>query len=312
PPAIFLMGPTASGKTALAVALVERLPLEIISVDSALIYRGMDIGTAKPDQATLRIAPHRLIDIRDPSESYSAAAFREDALTEMVEITRAGRVPLLVGGTMLYFKALEEGLSDLPEADPGIRSRLEQELGRLGLEALHQRLSCLDPAAGRRIHANDPQRILRALEVIEISGKTLTELQQGGVGHTFPYSVLKLVRAPLERSLLHARIERRFREMLAQGFEREVSALMRRGDLSPAMPSMRAVGYRQMLSYLLGELSREEMIERGIIATRQLAKRQFTWLRSCRGCHWLDEEGDVIEQALGLISSRFKSFFSPT
>ncbi|MCG7875819.1 MAG: tRNA (adenosine(37)-N6)-dimethylallyltransferase MiaA [Candidatus Thiodiazotropha taylori] len=306
------MGPTASGKTALAVALVERLPLEIISVDSALIYRGMDIGTAKPDQATLRIAPHRLIDIRDPSESYSAAAFREDALTEMAEITRAGRVPLLVGGTMLYFKALEEGLSDLPEADPGIRSRLEQELGRLGLEALHQRLSCLDPAAGRRIHANDPQRILRALEVIEISGKTLTELQQGGVGHTFPYSVLKLVRAPLERSLLYARIERRFREMLAQGFEREVSALMRRGDLSPAMPSMRAVGYRQMLSYLLGELSREEMIERGIIATRQLAKRQFTWLRSCRGCHWLDEEGDVIEQALGLISSRFKSFFSPT
>ncbi|MEW8524392.1 MAG: tRNA (adenosine(37)-N6)-dimethylallyltransferase MiaA [Candidatus Thiodiazotropha endolucinida] len=306
------MGPTASGKTALAVALVERLPLEIISVDSALIYRGMDIGTAKPDQATLRIAPHRLINIRDPSESYSAAAFREDALTEMAEITRAGRVPLLVGGTMLYFKALEEGLSDLPEADPGIRSRLEQELGRLGLEALHQRLSCLDPAAGRRIHANDPQRILRALEVIEISGKTLTELQQGCVGHTFPYSVLKLVRAPLERSLLHARIERRFREMLAQGFEREVSALMRRGDLSPAMPSMRAVGYRQMLSYLLGELSREEMIERGIIATRQLAKRQFTWLRSCRGCHWLDEEGDVIEQALGLISSRFKSFFSPT
>ncbi|MEW8232723.1 MAG: tRNA (adenosine(37)-N6)-dimethylallyltransferase MiaA [Candidatus Thiodiazotropha endolucinida] len=306
------MGPTASGKTALAVALVERLPLEIISVDSALIYRGMDIGTAKPDQATLRIAPHRLIDIRDPSESYSAAAFREDALTEMAEITRAGKVPLLVGGTMLYFKALEEGLSDLPEADPGIRSRLEQELGRLGLEALHQRLSCLDPAAGRRIHANDPQRILRALEVIEISGKTLTELQQGCVGHTFPYSVLKLVRAPLERSLLHARIERRFREMLAQGFEREVSALMRRGDLSPAMPSMRAVGYRQMLSYLLGELSREEMIEKGIIATRQLAKRQFTWLRSCRGCHWLDEEGDVIEQALGLISSRFKSFFSPT
>ncbi|MEW7987482.1 MAG: tRNA (adenosine(37)-N6)-dimethylallyltransferase MiaA, partial [Candidatus Thiodiazotropha sp.] len=170
------MGPTASGKTALAVELVERLPLEIISVDSALIYRGMDIGTAKPEQATLRIAPHRLIDIRDPSESYSAAAFREDALTEMAEITRAGKVPLLVGGTMLYFKALEEGLSDLPEADPGIRSRLEQELGRLGLEALHQRLSGLDPAAGGRIHANDPQRILRALEVIEISGKTLTEL----------------------------------------------------------------------------------------------------------------------------------------
>ncbi|MEW8026144.1 MAG: tRNA (adenosine(37)-N6)-dimethylallyltransferase MiaA [Candidatus Thiodiazotropha sp.] len=304
------MGPTASGKTALAVELVERLPLEIISVDSALIYRGMDIGTAKPDQATLRIAPHRLIDIRDPSESYSAAAFREDALAEMAEITQAGRIPLLVGGTMLYFKALEEGLSDLPQADPGIRARLEQELARVGLKTLHQRLSSLDPAAGERIHANDPQRILRALEVIEISGRPLTELQQDSVGHTPPYTVLKLVRAPRERTLLHARIERRFHEMLAQGFEQEVRALMSRGDLSPAMPSMRAVGYRQMLGYLLGELPREQMIERGIIATRQLAKRQFTWLRSCKGCQWLDEEGDVVEQALGLISSRFASFSS--
>jgi tRNA dimethylallyltransferase len=310
PPAIFLMGPTASGKTALAVELVERLPLEIISVDSALIYRGMDIGTAKPDQATLQIAPHRLIDIRDPSQSYSAAAFRQDALAEMAAIIKAGRVPLLVGGTMLYFKALEEGLSDLPEADPGVRARLEQALQRVGLEALHQRLSKLDPDAGSRIHANDPQRILRALEVIEISGKTLTELQQGSVGHSLPYSVLKLVRAPQDRAQLHARIERRFHGMLEQGFEEEVKALMERGDLSPAMPSMRAVGYRQMLSYLLGQLSRDEMIERGIIATRQLAKRQFTWLRSNKGCHWLDEEGGVFEQALELISCNFSRFFN--
>jgi tRNA dimethylallyltransferase len=304
------MGPTASGKTELAVELVERLPLEIISVDSALIYRGMDIGTAKPDQATLRRAPHRLIDIKDPSESYSAAAFREDALAEMAAITQAGRIPLLVGGTMLYFKALEEGLSDLPEADPGIRVRLEQELNSAGLEALHQRLASIDPAAALRIHAHDPQRILRALEVIELSGRTLTELQQGSTGHTFPYSVLKLVRAPQERSLLHERIERRFHEMLAQGFEREVRELMSRGNLSPAMSSMRAVGYRQMLSYLLGELSHDEMIERGIIATRQLAKRQLTWLRSCKGCHWLDEGRGVLKQALELISGKFSSFLS--
>jgi tRNA dimethylallyltransferase len=310
PPAIFLMGPTASGKTALAVELVERLPLEIISVDSALIYRDMDIGTAKPDRTTLDIAPHRLIDIRDPAERYSAAAFRQDALTEMASITRAGRIPLLVGGTMLYFKALEEGLSALPEADPEIRARLDQELSRIGLVALHQRLSRLDPTAAKRIHANDPQRILRALEVIEISGSTLTELQQGSAGHTLAYNVLKMVRAPRDRTLLHARIERRFHEMLAQGFEEEVRLLLRRGDLSPEMPSMRAVGYRQMIGYLLGELSRDEMVERGIIATRQLAKRQFTWLRSCKGCHWLDEEEEVLEQALSMILGRFSSFLS--
>ncbi|MET0071837.1 MAG: tRNA (adenosine(37)-N6)-dimethylallyltransferase MiaA [Candidatus Thiodiazotropha sp.] len=299
------MGPTASGKTELAVELVKRLPLRIVSVDSALVYRGMDIGTAKPDQATLRVAPHRLIDIRDPADSYSAAAFREDALAEMAAITEAGGVPLLVGGTMLYFKALEEGLSDLPAADPGVRARLEGELQRLGLAELHQRLSQLDPGAGERIHPNDPQRILRALEVIEITGATLTELQRGSAGHTLPYSVIKLVRAPRQRATLHARIERRFREMLAQGFEQEVKGLMDRGDLTPGMPSMRSVGYRQMLAYLLGELSREAMIERGIIATRQLAKRQYTWLRSCKGCHWLDEEGDVLEQALGLISDHY-------
>jgi tRNA dimethylallyltransferase len=251
-----------------------------------------------------------LIDIRDPAERYSAAAFRQDALAEMASITRAGRIPLLVGGTMLYFKALEEGLSDLPEADSGIRARLQQELTQVGLAALHQRLSELDPAAGKRIHVNDPQRILRALEVIEISGNSLTELQQGSVGHTLGYDVLKMVRAPRDRALLHARIKRRFYEMLDQGFEEEVRLLLGRGDLSPEMPSMRAVGYRQMIGYLLGELSRDEMIERGIIATRQLAKRQFTWLRSCKGCHWLDEDRQVLEQALSMISGRFSSFLS--
>ncbi|MCU7904811.1 MAG: tRNA (adenosine(37)-N6)-dimethylallyltransferase MiaA [Candidatus Thiodiazotropha sp. (ex Epidulcina cf. delphinae)] len=305
------MGPTASGKTALAVKLVRRLPLEIISVDSALIYRGMDIGTAKPDTETLRIAPHRLIDIRDPAERYSAAAFRKDALAEMAAITQAGRVPLLVGGTMLYFKALEQGLSDLPEADPTIRAKLESELSGQGLARLHERLTQLDPAAGKRIHGNDPQRILRALEVIEITGRTLTELQQADPGHKCPYQVLKLVRATQERACLHRRIEQRFQRMLAQGFEQEVKGLLQRGDLSPAVPSMRAVGYRQMLSYLLGRQSRDEMIERGIIATRQLAKRQLTWLRADRECSWLKEDGDMVEQALQMISTRFPHFAEP-
>ncbi|MCG8489746.1 MAG: tRNA (adenosine(37)-N6)-dimethylallyltransferase MiaA [Chromatiales bacterium] len=305
PAAIFLMGPTASGKTALAVELVRRLPLEIISVDSALVYRGMDIGTAKPDQQTLNLAPHRLIDMIDPSESYSAAAFRQDALAAMAEIHAAGKVPLLVGGTMLYFKALSQGLSDLPAADPVVRSRLEQEMAQQGLAALHQRLQRLDPEAAMKIHANDTQRILRALEVIELSGRALSELQQSDKGHILPYRVLKLVRAPKQRAVLHDRIAQRFEQMLANGFEEEVRELLKRGNLTPAMPSMRAVGYRQMLHYLLGEISRQEMVEKGIIATRQLAKRQFTWLRAEQECHWLYDECGVVEQALTLISDKF-------
>jgi len=301
-PAIFLMGPTASGKTELAVQLVEALPLEIISVDSALVYRGMDIGTAKPGPEVLARAPHRLIDIREPTQAYSAAEFRSDALQAMGEITRAGRVPLLVGGTMLYFRTLEQGLSALPQADRAVRARLEGELQRLGLPRLHQRLLALDPRAARRIHANDPQRTLRALEVIELTGRPLSELQAAGRGDPLPYRLLKLVRAPADRKELHRRIERRFEEMLAAGFADEVRRLQTLPGFSPVLPAMRAVGYRQMIRHLLGELSWDEMIQRGIIATRQLAKRQFTWLRADPACIWLnDHTPDLLHQSTGLI-----------
>lgn len=302
PPAIFLMGPTASGKTELAIQLVQELPCEIISVDSALVYRGMDIGTAKPDADELAVAPHRLIDICDPAEAYSAASFREDALAEMDEITRAGHIPLLVGGTMLYFRALEHGLSELPEADKGVRARLAQEAALHGWAYMHDRLLKIDPKAGARIHPNDPQRIQRALEIYELTGRPMSELQAKSSGKKLPYRVIKLARAPKERAVLHQRIARRFQLMLDQGFEQEVRNLLERGDLVPDMPSMRSVGYRQMMKYLLGEWDRKRMIEKGIIATRQLAKRQFTWLRSDPEIHWLDEEeGKLISQALKII-----------
>jgi tRNA dimethylallyltransferase len=302
------MGPTASGKTDLAVDLVKHLPMEIISVDSALVYREMNIGTAKPDAELLKQAPHRLIDIRDPAESYSAAEFRQDALAAMEEITRAGNIPLLVGGTMLYFRALEKGLSDLPKADPGLRARLENEMDNLGLAKLHQRLRELDPVAAERIHENDPQRTLRALEVIEITGRPLSEMQSASAGESVPYRILKLIRAPEDRSILHQRIEKRFMLMLEEGFEAEVRGLLERGDLSPSLPSMRSVGYRQMLNYLLGNCPREEMISRAIIATRQLAKRQFTWLRADDEAHWLDENGDVLAQSTALIKTHLQGY----
>lgn len=302
PLAVFLMGPTASGKTELAMELVRALPCEIISVDSALIYREMNIGTAKPDAAELQAAPHRLIDILDPDESYSAARFREDALREMAEISGRGKIPLLVGGTMLYFRALQYGLSDLPDADSRLRERLEQEAAEQGWEALHRRLSAVDPESAARIHPNDPQRIGRALEVYELTGRPLSQLQQRDGSEALPYRVVKLARAPRDRAELHRRIELRFYRMLEQGFEQEVRGLLARWGLDPEMPAMRCVGYRQMLGYIRGEYDRQEMIDRGIAATRQLAKRQFTWLRAEPDLHWLHEEvGNLLQQALKII-----------
>jgi len=303
PCAIFLMGPTAAGKTDLAIKLVQELPCDIVSVDSALVYRGMDIGTAKPDAEELARAPHRLIDICDPIERYSAARFRHDALREMGQITAQGRIPLLVGGTMLYFRALQYGLSELPEADPGVRAELEEQAEKLGWGHLHKRLQAVDPTAAARIHPNDPQRIQRALEVHAITGRTLSELQQKDGSTDLDYQVTKLIYAPQDRSVLHQRIEQRFRRMLEQGFEAEVRGLLERWDLQPDMPSMRAVGYRQMLAYLRGEYGRDEMIEKGVIATRQLAKRQFTWLRAEQDASWLmDETGRVLDQALKILN----------
>lgn len=282
------MGPTASGKTDLAIALAEHHNCELISVDSALVYRGMDIGTAKPTPEEQQRAPHRLIDIRDPSEPYSAADFRADALKEMAEIVKQGKTPVLVGGTMLYFKALLEGLSELPAADQAIRADIAQEAERKGWQALHQELQSFDPVAAARIHPNDPQRLSRAIEVYRISGVSLTEHIAKQKEQKPPYRFAQFAIAPAERSVLHERIEQRFRLMLAADFETEVKALMARGDLHPELPSIRSVGYRQMWSYLAGEINYDEMVFRGVVATRQLAKRQMTWLRGWPEVHWLD------------------------
>ncbi|MDZ7277129.1 tRNA (adenosine(37)-N6)-dimethylallyltransferase MiaA [Pantoea eucrina] len=305
PKAIFLMGPTASGKTALAIALRQHLPVELISVDSALIYRGMDIGTAKPSKEELAQAPHRLLDIRDPAETYSAAEFRRDALAEMEEISRKGKIPLLVGGTMLYFKALLEGLSPLPSADPAVRQQIEQMAAEKGWEALHRQLCEIDPVAGSRIHPNDPQRLSRALEVFFISGKTLTELTKIS-GEALPYDVYQFAIAPASRELLHQRIALRYNQMLASGFEAEVRELFARGDLHTDMPSIRCVGYRQMWSYLAGETDYDDMVYRGICATRQLAKRQITWLRGWPNVHWLDSDEPALARAkvLQVVSAK--------
>jgi len=304
PPAIFLMGATASGKTALAMQLAERLPCKLISVDSALVYRGMDIGTAKPSPEALARVPHRLIDICDPSDAYSAARFGKDAQREMDEITSSGSLPLLVGGTMLYFRALQYGLSELPKADTAVRARLEQEAERTGWNQMHRKLCKLDPESGKRIHPNDPQRIQRALEVYELTGSPLSELQKKDGVQKLPYRVVKLGIATLDRGVLHRRIEQRFHEMLDMGFEQEVQALLSRGDLVPELPSMRAVGYRQMVAYLNGECDRKTMIYRGIVATRQLAKRQITWLRAESDINWLDSDsGDITARALNIVAA---------
>jgi len=280
PKAITLMGPTASGKTDLAIFLSENFPVDIISVDSAMVYRGLDIGSAKPSAEELAKAPHRLIDVVDPAEAYSAARFRKDALKEMAAIIEAGRIPLLVGGTMLYFRALLQGLSELPASDEVTRKKIEQLANEIGWEKMHQRLAEVDPEAAKRIHPNDPQRISRALEVYEMTGKAISELQKEQKSEPLPYQVLKLALIPSDRTILHQRIEKRFGLMLEQGLIDEVKTLRARGDLHEDLPAIRAVGYRQVWDYLASRIDYTEMQERGVIATRQLAKRQLTWLRS--------------------------------
>lgn len=279
PPAIFIIGPTASGKTGLAIKLMEHFPIELISVDSALVYKDMDIGTAKPTTEELEKAPHRLISFLEPSESYSAADFRKDALREMAEITAKGKIPVLVGGTMLYYRALENGLAVLPEADPAVRKKLSDEAEEKGWDFLHQRLVEVDPVAGKRIHPNDKQRIQRALEVYELTGKSLTSLQKEAQMDACPYRLLKIALIP-EREWIRDLAEKRFEIMMEKGFLDEVKALYKRDDLHDDLPSIRCVGYRQAWQYLDGKLDVDEMKERAVIATRQLAKRQMTWMRS--------------------------------
>jgi tRNA dimethylallyltransferase len=289
-PVIFLMGPTASGKTDLAIEVTKAVPSEIISVDSALVYRDMDIGTAKPTEQELAKAPHRLINFLDPAESYSAADFRADALKAIEQIHQQGKIPLLVGGTMMYFKALLEGISPLPAADPKVRAEIEKQAAELGWVAMHQQLAEVDSVAAERIHPNDPQRINRALEVYRITGQTMTQLSETK-GDALGFEVLQFAIAPNDKPLLHQRIEQRFKQMIAQGFEQEVKKLYERGDLHLDLPSMRCVGYRQMWQYFEGIHDFDEMIFRGVVATRQLAKRQMTWLRSWQNLRWL-ETGD--------------------
>ncbi|RDS81059.1 tRNA (adenosine(37)-N6)-dimethylallyltransferase MiaA [Dyella psychrodurans] len=302
PLAIFLMGPTASGKTALACALGERFPLGLISVDSALVYRGLNIGAAKPDAATLARYPHELIDIRDPAVPYSAADFSADAQAAMRRIGDSGRVPLLVGGTGLYFRALQRGLSSLPEADAELRAQLADEATNIGWDGMHRRLAELDPAAASRIKPGDAQRIQRALEVIALTGKPLSAQQQGGRREPFPWRVLKLALLPEDRTPLHARIAHRFDDMLQHGLLDEVRALRQRGDLKPDLPAIRAVGYRQAWEHLDGLYGAAELRDKGIFATRQLAKRQITWLRSELDARSLDpERSDLISRAAGAV-----------
>ncbi len=327
PTVIYLMGPTASGKTDLAVALTKVLPCDIISVDSALVYRGMDIGTAKPEEEVLKEAPHRLINVCEPTESYSAAHFRDDALREIAAIIEKGRIPLLVGGTMMYFKALDQGLAKLPSADPVIRQKLLDEAEDKGWGFMHQKLAEVDPVSAKRIHPNDPQRLQRALEVYEISGRTLTEFwadqaetkekQETGQNieehytnwgrdsfSTLSYNAINIAVSPKERSTLHDRIALRFKQMLSNGFVEEVKVLHQSEMLNLSMPSMRCVGYRQVWEYLDGNLSYDEMVERGIIATRQLAKRQITWLRRWPNLNWFEsEDPELLAKVLKIVHS---------
>ena len=296
------MGPTASGKTGLSLALAEHLPVEIISVDSAQVYRQLDIGSAKPDAATRARVPHHLIDLLDPSEAYSAARFRDDALSLIARIRARGNMPLLVGGTMLYYRALQYGLSDLPEADPALRARIEARAAAEGWPALHAALAAMDPATAARLHPNDQQRIQRALEIIELSGVTPTELYARERHAGLPGRLIKIGLNPASREELHRLIGLRFHQMMAQGFLEEVARLKARGDLSAELPSIRAVGYRQLWEHLDGRDGLPAAIERGIAATRQFAKRQITWLRSETGVQWLDPASkNLLKEALQLL-----------
>lgn len=308
-PVVFLMGPTCSGKTGAAVELVQRLPLEIINVDSALVYQGLEIGAARPEPEVLARAPHRLLGFLDPAEPYSAARFREDALREIADIHAAGRVPLLVGGTMLYFKALQQGLADLPAADPAVRADIDAIAREHGWPEVHRLLAEVDPETAARLKPNDGQRLQRALEVYRITGEPLSALHrrqqsvalsdtEGGGLPAFPYTANCFALAPASRALLHERIAIRFRAMLEQGLVAEVERLRQRVDLHRELPAIKAVGYRQVWDYLDGRYGYEEMVERGIIATRQLAKRQFTWLRGWPDLEWFDSDAPDLQERL--------------
>ncbi|MHB1115774.1 tRNA (adenosine(37)-N6)-dimethylallyltransferase MiaA [Sideroxydans sp.] len=310
PPAIFLMGPTASGKTGVAVELAQQLPIELISVDSALVFRDMDIGTAKPDAATLARAPHHLIDIIDPTEAYSAAAFRKDALHLMADITARGKVPLLVGGTMLYYKALREGLSPLPQADAVLRAELDAEIAQHGIEALHAKLAEVDAETAARLHSTDTQRVQRAMEIYRASGKPMSELIKQQEQEPLPYDLLSIALIPSDRSVLHDRIASRFEKMLSEGLVDELRSLRGKYPLQREMTSMRCVGYRQAWEYLEGEIDEAGLMEKGIAATRQLAKRQLTWLRSMPENMEVDCLAvDLYERVLANIDSKVR--FSP-
>lgn len=302
------MGPTASGKTAASICIAQEIGCEIISVDSALVYRGMDIGTAKPDETERQGIPHHLIDIIEPNDVFSAGAFRDRALSLIQEIQERGKIPLLAGGTMLYFNTLFNGLARLPSANPEVRAEIEAEAQQKGWKFMHALLHSFDPESAGRIHPNDPQRIQRAIEVYRVSGKTLTQFRSESVDETLPFSQIKMVITPKERSTLHQKISDRFHLMLEQGFMAEVEQLLIRGDLKPDMPSMRTVGYRQAWQYLRGEMDYQEMVERAIIATRQLAKRQYTWLRKQEDAgYYFSDDKNMLSLMLSELKSRLNS-----
>lgn len=304
-PTLAIMGPTASGKTDLVFKLANKYPIEVISVDSAMIYRDMDIGTAKPTDAELKEVPHQLVNILDPLDNYSAADFVRDALALIDKAYDEGKMPVLVGGTMMYYRALFYGLSDLPSADAQLREKLQAQLDALGAQAMHDHLREIDPVAAERIHVNDPQRLLRALEVYELTGQPLSELQKRDNTLKFPYPLLKFAIAPATRAQIHERVARRYQIMMEQGLLDEVKALYQRGDLHLDLPSIRCVGYRQLWLYLQGEWDLDTAVEKSIVATRQLAKRQMTWLRSEKDLEWLvSDDTKNLERVIAAIESK--------